>query len=133
MRFRPDGNMSSGIHDKRQQQRQREKSRREQIWVLRLPVLFWSGNMSRAWGTGLVVIGGGSSEWMINLLLRWIHLSIEIIFVIELFEAYYLRSGWRNREWQKIYRLRFVLDGVRSLCRLVVLNCIFTFKSKQSS
>ena len=58
MRFRPDGNMSSGIHDKRQQQRQREKSRREQIWVLRLPVLFWSGNISREWGTGLVVIGG---------------------------------------------------------------------------
>ena len=46
------------LHDKQQQQQQREKSRREQIWVFRLPVLFWSGNISRAWGTGLVVIGG---------------------------------------------------------------------------
>ena len=26
--------------------------------MFRLPVLFWSGNISRAWGTGLVVIGG---------------------------------------------------------------------------
>ena len=26
--------------------------------MFRQPVLFWSGNISRAWGTGLVVLGG---------------------------------------------------------------------------
>ena len=46
------------LHDKQQQQQQRETSRGEQTWLFRLPALFWSGNMSRAWGTGLVVIGG---------------------------------------------------------------------------
>ena len=45
------------LHGKQQQQ-QREKSRKDQVWVFRLPVLFWSGNISRAWGTGLVVVGG---------------------------------------------------------------------------
>ena len=45
------------LHDEQQQQQQREKSRGKQIWVFRVPVLFWSGNVSRAWGTGLVVIG----------------------------------------------------------------------------
>ena len=60
MGFRPDGIKSSGmaLHGKHQQQQQREKSRRDQVWVFRQPVLFWSGNISRAWGTGLVVIGG---------------------------------------------------------------------------
>ena len=46
------------LHGKQQQQQQREKSRRDQVWVFRLSVLFWSGNISRAWGTGLGVIGG---------------------------------------------------------------------------
>ena len=48
---------SRALHDKQQQQQQRDKPRREQIWVFCLPVLFWSGSRSRAWGTGLVVIG----------------------------------------------------------------------------
>ena len=46
------------LHGKQQQQQQREKSLRDQVWVFRLPVRFWSGNTSRAWGTGLVVVGG---------------------------------------------------------------------------
>ena len=46
------------LHDKQQQQQQREKSRGEQTWAFRLPIFFWSGNISRAWGTSLVVIGG---------------------------------------------------------------------------
>ena len=46
------------LHDKQQQQQQREKSRGEQTWVFRLPVLFWPGNISQAWDTGLVVIDG---------------------------------------------------------------------------
>ena len=46
------------LHGKQQQQQQREKSRRDKVWVFRLPVLCWSGNLSRAWGTGLGIIGG---------------------------------------------------------------------------
>ena len=46
------------FHEKQQQQQQREKSREKHTWVFRLPVLFWSGNISRGRGTGLVVIGG---------------------------------------------------------------------------
>ena len=41
----------------------------------------------------------------------------------------YSRPGWRNREWEKIYRLTFVLDSMRSLFRLLVLICVFMFKS----
>ena len=59
MGFRPDGMKSSGMaaHNswQAQQQQQREKSRKDQVWVIRQPVLFWSGNIA---GTGLVVIGG---------------------------------------------------------------------------
>ena len=50
------------LHGKQQQQQQREKSRRDQVWVFRLPVLFWSGNISRAWGTRLVITGGFFGE-----------------------------------------------------------------------
>ena len=62
MGFRPSGSKSTGMAARtpwqQQQQQQREKSWRDQVWVFRLPVLFWSGNISRAWGTGLVVVGG---------------------------------------------------------------------------
>ena len=61
------------------------------------------------------------------------HLSIEIKFLIELFEVYCLRPGWRSRGWQTMYHLRFVLDGIRSLSPLVVLKCVFIFKSNSKS
>ena len=105
------------LHDKQQQQQQRENSRREQIWVFCQPVL---GGGDRS------VVMGLSWKWMGLLFLRWIHLSIE------LFKVYCLWPEWRNREWKTIYRLRFVLDGLRSLFRLVVLKCVFHVQIKQS-
>ena len=74
------------LHGKQQQQQQREKSRRDQVWVFRLLVLFWSGNISRAWGTGLVIIGGVFVEIDDEFVfLRWIHLSIETFFFNRIF------------------------------------------------
>ena len=86
------------LHDKQQQQQQREKSRGEQTWVFRLLVFFWSGTVSRAWCTGLVVLCVFFSGMDDRLFIRWIHLSIKIIFLIELFEVYFLRPWWKNRE-----------------------------------
>ena len=79
MGFRPDGIKSSGmaLHGKHQQQQQREKSRRDQVWVFRQPVLFWSGNISRAWGSGVVIVGGVFVEMNDDLFLRWIHLPVD--------------------------------------------------------
>ena len=46
------------LHGKQQQQQQREKSRRDKVWVFRQPVLFVVRQHRGAGGTGLVVIGG---------------------------------------------------------------------------
>ena len=58
---------------------------------------FWSGNISRAWGSGLVIVGGVFVEMNDEFVLRiadgYTYLSIEIIILIELFEVYYLRPG----------------------------------------
>ena len=61
---------------------------------------------------------------MIHLFLRWIHLSIDILLSIGLLFAA------RVKPWMaEIHRPRFVLDGMRSCFSLVVLKCIFVFKS----
>ena len=86
------------LHGKQQQQQQREKSRREQIWVFRLLVLFCSGNISRAWGTGLVVtcrVFVGMDDELTFTMDTPVDKNI---FWIILFQVYYLRPGWRNRE-----------------------------------
>ena len=36
-----------------------------------------------------------------------------------------------SRGWWAMYHLRFVLDGILSICRLVVLKCV-TFKSSST-
>ena len=43
----------------------------------------------------------------------------------------YMGPESRNSEWQEKYRLRFVLDGMRTLSREVVLKCLFMFKSNR--
>ena len=81
--------------------------------MFRQPVLFWSGNISRAWGTGLVIIGGVFVEMDDGFVFsRWIHLSIDFFFFGSNYLRFiirgqggetvngrqYLRPVWRNRE-----------------------------------
>ena len=89
------------LHGKQQQQQQREKSRRDQVWVFRLSVLFWSGNISRAWGTGLFVIGGVLVGMDHGFVFTMVTPVDRKYFLIELFEVCFLRPWWRSREWYK--------------------------------
>ena len=73
MRATSRGAWRHALDDTQQKQQQRERSWREQIGsLLRQPGALWSGNITeRRGGTGLVKV--------VNLFLRWIHLSIEIM------------------------------------------------------
>ena len=100
------------LQGKQQQQQQREKSRRDQVWVFSLSVLCWSGNISRAWGTGLVVIGGGFVEMDDEFVFTMDTPVDRNLFFLSSYmrsiiccqdetvngRQYYLRPVWRKRE-----------------------------------
>ena len=61
-----------------------EVTERSGLGVSSAGSFFWSGSIAGRGGQVWSPLVGFSQEWMMNLFLQWIHLSIEIIFLIEL-------------------------------------------------
>ena len=107
---------------------------REQIWVSVSRSFFFGRATSRGGGDRSGCHGGVFVGMDDELFFRWMHLSIKIIFLVDLLEVYCLQPGWEAVDSRQcIVKDSLWMVRIHNFFCLVVLKCLFMFSQISES